>query len=114
MIVYDGKTCEEAKELLRQHGRLYYSDQFMYSTVITTSKRLTELIHLATQHDDVAVVAVSADLMESQSYERKIFVIRRRKQEIKAVREWVRLYPEKVAKILQKDELRRERLALEV
>jgi hypothetical protein len=92
---------------------LYYSDHFMYSTVITSSTILAELVRLAILRNDVAIVAASPALMESQSYERKIFVIRRRKQEIQDVRAWVKAHPEKVAKILQKDELRREKAFLE-
>lgn len=113
MIVYDSKTCAEAKELLLLHGRLYYSDNFTYSTIITSSASLVELVRLAILRNDVAIVAASPDSMESQSWARKMFAVHRRKQEIKDVREWVRKNPEKVAKILQKDELRREKAFLE-
>lgn len=111
MIAYDSDTCEEALDLLRQNGKVWYSDHFLYSAVVTELTELAALIQRAVARDDIAVVASSLRSMESQSYEKKMFVIQRRKQEIKDIREWARLHPEKVAKVVKQDELREEKLA---
>lgn len=103
MVVYGSKTREAALQMVRQTGKVFYSDANLYSAIVSLPEELDHLIQLAFDRDDIAIVAREKHLMEFYTSEKKRVARLKYMQEKKAIREWAKKHPKEVAKVLARN-----------
>ncbi len=103
MVVYGPRTREAALQMMRENGKVCYSDQYLYSVVVETPEKLDNLIQHAFDRDDIVIVARDKSLMEYYTPERKRVKNLQRVQNRKSMQEWMRRHPREVAKVLARN-----------
>jgi len=101
MVVHDEKTRKAALELIEQGKRVFYTDDYRYSSVVESPEDLDSLIQRAFNRGDIAIVAESIDTIPYHSWEKKRVLQLRRQQEMKNAREWVKTHPKEAARLME-------------
>ena len=99
MVIHDEETLEESL-LLVDSGPVRYSDAYMYA-ILTNRDALEARSRTALERGDIAIVVPQGmeSEMEDHTAELRRVKVRRKKEELKAIREYFREHPERVEKI---------------
>lgn len=106
MIVKDSTTKKEALKLLQSSGKVFYSDKYLFSTVVYYADMLDRKITAAFLRGEIAIVGKTQEEMEFYDFEQKAFSAQRRKQEMKDAHVWFKTHSREVAKVLKRVEVR--------
>jgi hypothetical protein len=104
MIVRDPATRKAALELIQQRGSVYYSDKYIYSAVVSSSKVLDDFIQQTFDRGEIAIVGTELQKMELFDFELKRFKTQRHLQELKDMRKFISEHPKEIAKIVRRGE----------
>ena len=103
MVVHDEKTRRVALDMMQRCGRVYYTDEIRYSSVVPTLEALDSMIQQAFSRGDIAIVAETIDTIPYHGFEKKRIFQMKRQQELRNVRLYISDHPDKVAKIMARN-----------
>ena len=102
MIVKDELTKQEALKLQQENGLVYYSDRYMFSSVVTSPKTLGIRIDSALSAGEIAIVALEQTTMEYFDWELKRYKQELYKQEQKMAHAYFKSHPEQAIRMMVK------------
>ena len=102
MVVTGPKSKQAALDMVKQ-GSVYYSDKYIYSTVVGSVKELDDLLQRVLDRGDIAIVSVTKGGMEFYVTERKKFMMQRHQEELRNMRKFIADHPKAIARIVERN-----------
>lgn len=102
MIVHDKVSHQQALELIKSGNKIFYSDELMYSSEVSSVEELDGLIQRAFVRNDVIIVSDNKQTMEYITTARAGVFAARRHARIQLVKEYIRTHPKEVARLKEK------------
>jgi hypothetical protein len=101
MIVKDAEDIEKARQMLREHSPLVYSDEHTFLRGISDADKLENLCFAALERGSFAVVEPASYEPYMESWHALAPIVRkqRTKEERQKVKEWMRANPQAVEKV---------------